>query len=506
MKFKLKLPKSGNTLSAGQTAMTPASKSSRDETGESTNPKSNFDIQNPPPKTGDRVNTKPWQGKTKREMTNTSSTTPSVPTTVNSIKGQTRHIKKDAGVTPVDLFDDLFDDVDPFEDLFVEESEITKAHGRAGKQRLSVVIEYDPSKVSGIGSLIMESIASRGTIPEDFDADHAVKWYQNLGRLDAKTLANDEDRWQMFVFAAEYLRMHGSPDQNREKMKHITGKVNPDWDETAENVAQDGRTLGTVDIDPFGPGVPVVGEAGIAHLDPPSRLASLPTVRESVERTEAMKVEKNRPEAHAVDFDAIRAEEGNPQLQIWRVANEYALKPRAEWEGKVDWMLEQKIKYCYSWIQEFGDITAPYPPDQLAIFWGRPSVDPRDKPKVDRRDAMTSKVIGFWRASVAKNGDGMNLKSDSYRTVLTAMALQKAIEDYVSAGSKFDFEGNVIDKGEEMEVQKAAKAYFMAHFPIKDLGAGPGPLSTSDPDFVEYLRLIRQYKLPQGTLLHEIKL
>lgn len=452
-KFKLRRDRK-STLSAEQIAKNLAPESSRKKVG-----------------TGERTNTKPWLGKTATEM------------------------KTRAKEVAEDLFGMDEEPEDPFDDLF-ELSPPDEKQGRAGKRRMNVTVEYDPSKISGISQLLMESISSRGIVAEDYDGDRAIDVYKNLGKLEARTLARDEDRWHMFIFAAEYLRVHGSEEQQSQAMLY-QGKVNPKWDETKENVEQDGRTIGGVDDDPLTPPIiPVTGEAGVSH-----------TVRGQVESKQKTAIEKNRPSAVPADLDKIRAEAGDPQTQTWRLALEMAHKPREEWEGKIDWMLEQKVKYCYSWLTEAGELPRPFPPDSLNIFWNvRASADVGPQEVKDRRFAITGKIMNFWRKSVEQNGAGIDLKSDSYRTTLAALELHKALNTYVGAGSHFNMAGEVQDKVEEIAVQKAAKKYFQAHFPISMAGAGPGPLSTMDPDYVEYIRLCRQYRLPEGTLLHEAKL
>jgi hypothetical protein len=412
-----------------------------------------------------------------------------------------------------DPFEDLFED-DSLDDLFdiEEDSEIVKASGRAGKRMLNVTLEYDPSKITGYSELLMECIATRNVIPEDYNIDRATHWFQALGNLPAKTLAADEDRWQLFIFAAEFIRLHGTPEQKRASQLSLTGKVNPEWDATKENVEQDGRVWGGVEFADEVPPVvgKVEGDFGKGSTARPPTLTIVPPVREQIESDKKFNLKMNKQTAvpaEPVDLEAIKDSGTDPELQTWRLAEEIAFnKPRDVWEGKVDWMLEQKIKYCYSWLEDIGTVPVPYPDNMLNIFWPAPSLDLRDKPKVDRRNMITGKVIDFWRKSVAKNGEGMNLKSDSYRVTLAAMELQKAIEAYVQAGSKFNMENEVQDKVEEGQVQQAAKKYFQAHFPIADLGAGPGPLSTMDPDYVKYIRLCRQYKLAIGTILHETKL
>lgn len=393
------------------------------------------------------------------------------------------------------MFDDVFSDpepeteVDPLDDLFELTPEQPK-QGRAGTKQMNVTIAYDAPPDNQVGQLIMECIASRGIISSDYHADKAKAIYQNLGKLEARTLARDEDRWQMFVFATEWLRTN-DPTAWGESIRNI-GKVNPDWDETQENVQQDGRTLGGVDDDPLAPPLTV-------------KKKNEP-VREQIENAKKANIEKNRPNAAPADLDKIKAEANDPKMQIWVIAQELAMKPRDEWEHKVDWMLEQKIKYCVHWLQHVKDSNAPFPEDARAIFWPHPMTDPREKPNFDRRNAITGKVLKFWRKSVLENGEGIDLQSKSYRVTLAAIKLHKAIDEYVRAGAKFNLEGEVQDKAEEVQVQRAAKEYFRAHFPVTAFGAKPGPISTLDPDYVEYVRLCRTYKLEIGTLLHETEL
>lgn len=397
-----------------------------------------------------------------------------------------RDLSNKEGSTALSLVEDLFaiEEDDPFADIFsIEEPKVNLAH-----RKLDVTIEYDPSKLSGVSELLMECIACRGAVSDDFNMDMAISIVRNLGQMAAQILIADEDRWQQFIFAAEYVRLNGTKENWRDAALHPTGKVNMQWDASAENVEQDGRTLGGVDLDPFeGPTLAVVGDAGIAH-----------TVRDRVMQKEKERLEINRPEAAPAP---TRVPDDNHMDSIWELASRWAKKPRAEWEGQVDWMLEQRIKYCYDWLHEMGTIDT-----SLDIFWPVVLGDNQSKDSVVRRHDITLKVIEFWRKSLSVNGEGLNLHSESYRKVLAAMKLQSAIEVYTTAGTKFNLQNEIQDKEEEILVKRAAKTYFQAHFPIAALGAGPGPLSTMDPNYVEYVRLCRQYKISLGTLLHEAKL
>lgn len=419
-----------------------------------------------------------------------------------------------------DLFDDLPDD--PFADLFggdtqnavdeLGQATLAKAedlqelmdtkYGRGNNRVFTVKLGYNTHGLQE-GQMIMEVVSMRDTIPSDWGVQKWREFMDTVGAAPFRVLFSDIDRYHMALFGAEYLRCF---ETKEDRQAHGQWRANnPDWDPNAENVEQDGRTLGGVDDDPLTPPViSVKGDAGVSHALGQNATPVLP-VREQIDEQKKFKLALNKSKSLMAKTDAGRRPEDDPQMRIWEIAIGLARKPRAEWQDKVDWMLEQKVKYCYSWIKETGEVPRPYPEDMLNLFWPKPYVGMEHKDVTARRNDIVGKVMDYWRKSVDKNGTGIELESTSYRVTMAAMELEKAIEAYVKAGAKFNMQGENTDKAEELGVRQAATKYFQAHFPITMHGAGPGPLSTMDPDYVEYRRLCSQYSIPVGTLLHEHK-
>ena len=102
----------------------------------------------------------------------------------------------------------------------------------------------------------------------------------------------------------------------------------------------------------------------------------------------------------------------------------------------------------------------------------------------------------------------MNGNVNSYRITLASMNLEMAIEDYATGYRN----QNMIDYPAEFEahlaeqVKIAVTAYSKAFNPVETLGTEPGPETTLDPPYIEYLRLCRKYNLQPGVFLHEQKL
>lgn len=392
--------------------------------------------------------------------------------------------------------DDLFGDLDDDDDLFSELETGTE---------ITVKLEYDKAALPNRSMLLMESLLGMQFIINDYGIDHAINTYQAHSRTSAGILGGDRDRFFQFIFAAEFLREYGTKEDWDKATIH--GRpVNPAWDSSGFDEKQDGKIIGGVD-DYKEDAVPV---------------------REQVKKAESDNIEKHRPNMTPAVAGSMERMSNLPKLgdykrdpqandRIWEMAVEKAKLPCEEWEGKVDPMLETKIKYCHSWMESVGSLTVPYPADRLSIFWPKPIPEVANQANILRRNEVVTKVINFWRSAVEKNkqqGTQFDIRSKSYRVTLAAMALAKAIDEYVSAGSRQVFDkddkGNDIivpdDTKELQAVQLAARNYFTAHVPASLLGGKPGPMTTLDPEYPEYVTLCRTYNIQVGTLLHEVTL
>jgi hypothetical protein len=389
----------------------------------------------------------------------------------------------------------------------------------ADDRTINVKLSYNSTQISrtDTSSLIMECIELREIVAvKDMDMERAIKTCRANKHTPVGTLSFSDDLWFTYIYAREYVRIHGDKDHKDVAGSSYLSRPNPTWDETAENVAQDGRTLGGVD-DEFGNLQPVEGDVGLAHVEGLFEIEATnpPPIREQVAKKEKEKIEKAKPKVAPATLPSKQLLEIQQQEdRIWELAQHYAEKPREEWEGKQDWMLEQKIRYCYDWLQEYGT-AAPKPDDMVTIFWSRGDRlnMPRDNNSV--RDKMVSEVLAYFRKAVAKKQGQINLKTKSYRKTLAAMHLQVSIDRYTAASVRQKMVTDqktgdttlAVDADKEYsDVKAAAKAYVQAHMPLSSLGAKPGPLSTLDPDYLGYIRLCRQYKLGRGLLLHEVEL
>lgn len=367
----------------------------------------------------------------------------------------------------------------------------------AGKRRFAVMLEYDPSKVTGIGELLMESIGVRGIhkfIPQPYTIEDAFKYIKCFAWTPANIVAGSEDCWHAYIYAVEYMRMHGTKEQQRQA-NYSDKQVNPDYDNTKENIKQDGRTWGSIDMEDF---IEPTGERGLSYQEVP--------VREQVQERQAAVIEAHRSSLTPVDLDKVRESANAPEEQKWEVAVGLARKARSVWEGKIDWEMEQRVKYCYGWLRDIGSIPLPYPADLTCLFWPISKVFGNNEQDNQRREFITGKIMGFWRRGLAQNE--IDTHSESYRVTLAAMELSALIEEYVGNPRRVDHEHtlNQLDAVTITEIKSAAQKYFQAHIPVSHLGAAPGPISTLDPTFVDYIRLCKKYDIPTGTLLHTLQI
>lgn len=336
----------------------------------------------------------------------------------------------------------------------------------------------------------------RKTVP-DWDVDKWIQYLMNVGAVPFYILCRDYDRYHLAVYGAEYVYRNASAEQLAEGLKWLRHDKNYDW--TQHQDALDGRTWGGVDDEP------VEGDYGLAHNEP---------VREQMEKAKQETIDRNKPTNVPSDY---MEPSDDPYIQKWRMAEKHARHtPRKEWEGKVDFEFEQMIKYCYQWLRDISEVPQPYPMETLDLFWPRPGALGIENSEEGnkRREYIVGRVIKFWQKSVLKNGEGMDLGSQSYRVVLAAMKLEKLIEKYCTNFRRWHASTepgtaailDVPDKEIELEIRAAADQYFKAHFPVQMEGAKPGPITTLDPDYVGYIQLCRKYNLEEGVLLHEVEL
>lgn len=214
---------------------------------------------------------------------------------------------------------------------------------------------------------------------------------------------------------------------------------------------------------------------------------------------------------HNAEVEEIRREakqEKSPMRIKWELAEAVARNPKAELveERKNDAHLQAMVNYCKDRIRETGEV-GPYPLEVIDIFWTRPKVlDMSDQAAV-RRDEVVGRVRDFYAKAVAGDLSSlMNTKSESYRTILTAMALNTEIENYATNFRTPDTDPNKIPDAERINrIKAAAKAYIESHAaPTRP--EVPGPINTLDPDYPTYWQLCKKYDIPLGTYLHTLSI
>lgn len=375
--------------------------------------------------------------------------------------------------------------------------------------------------------------------PKDKDADYWFQQLNSLGALPMRVLAKDRDRFIVALYAACFMHSQGLT-WNAEADKRNPGPdiSNPDFDPNAENVAQDGKHWG-MRLETQGlPKRNVAPGEAIAH-NKPAAVGSKPTPihpepfhdlqeqalkkeadRKAAERGELLEATKLSKRAEPVgtvreqveskttsdlekflgsetpmgQLEAIRHTGEDTYIQKWAIAERLARKPREAWE-QAPWELRKMTEYCIGWIKDTGAVPY-YPKDLIEIWWKRPtaSVINMTPVAIARRDAIVEKIRSFWTSSVESNRDKINVRSESYRVTLAAMDLEKLIEVFANGTDN------------EADIRQGAMKYFHAHFPIETLGVKPGPITTLDPNFIEYMKLCQKYNLQVGTLLHEAQL
>jgi hypothetical protein len=368
-------------------------------------------------------------------------------------------------------------------------------YGRGNKRVFTVKLGYNDHGLEE-GQMIMEIMTMRHDIPADWGVAEWRRFMDTSGALPFRNLFKGTCwTYHRLLFAAEYLRIFETDEDFHQNGCWVPP---PDgFDPDAEQVELDGRTWGGVDIDDMI--LPVEGEMGLSHT-----INEVKPVREQVGEQQAAVIEAHKNSLVPIDLDKVRELENDPELQKWEVAQGIARKPRSTWEGKLDFEMELRVKYCYKWLADIGEVPRPYPQDLLELFWPIMRIDGNDRDK-ERRNEVTAKLISFWRKSVQKNGAGIDLHSESYRVTLAAMELESLIEHHCSNYRRVDHENSLeqLDAESMGHIKQAAVRYFQAHFPVQTLGADPGPIATLDPPYVEYVRLCRKYNIKEGTLLHE---
>lgn len=366
-----------------------------------------------------------------------------------------------------------FDEETPVEEEFQLESPESKT-SRGGAQAVTVTVR--PGQQFNVSDLILEAITTRRIIPEDWDLDKCSSYLNTVGSLRFCDLAVDEDRYHKALYAAEYLRKLGRDENPFEPTKyfykHLALRVpsNPNHDTSVHQEKLDGRT---------------VGDASLA-------MKMLP-VREQVQEKQEQHIEDNR--IMAVPTEHQKDRETDPMLAKWQEAERIArTTKRSDWEGNLDFEMEAMVKHCYIWLKDIGSVD--YKPDKLMdIFWPRSQYLGESTEVQERRYAMTGRILDFFKSNLPKFPN-INLTSNSYRTVLAAKALSKALDAYAK---------NVDPSAEAQctgQVKEKSKEYFMAHIPIAS--EIPGPNDTIEPNYVDYLRLCRKFGYPEGTPLAQL--
>ena len=340
----------------------------------------------------------------------------------------------------------VFDDS---EDTFDFDDEPTPADTR------SITLTMTSTGQLDVGELLKESVQVRNIIPQDWDLEKWSQWIHSVGHVPFYILCGDEDRYHMCIYAAEVLR-NASAEVRNSGLKYLPRDNGLD-------------TLGEMEGEMWGEN---------HHRT---------TVRDHVTMMRNKQIEENKARMQP----APQHDPEDPLIKKWELAHNYARNmPRAEWENQFDWEFECMIKYCYGWLEDIGEVPK-YPHELVDVFWSRDTYKQEPQEATDRRNAIVGKILGFWRKQVASSPEGLDITSDSYRTVLAAKALSKSIERYAYDDSNHF----------EQEVKNKAVEYFNAHFPIA--GNVSGPDSTIEPNYVDYMRLCRKYGLEEGTLLHE---
>lgn len=373
--------------------------------------------------------------------------------------------------------DAFFDDTPLVVSNSPEATRIEGKTGKHGRRVITVEIRSDGKYgVDGLhqGDLIREVIAARNIIP-DWTVERWSQYLHEIGRVPLWILYTDVDRFHKAIYAAEVLRAAYATRDPEEMKKVDSGLKHLPRDNFDHNTYQEqyhGKRWGSPED----------------------------TVEAQVKEMEAAKIDNKRLDVHEAPT-TTRTEE--PEEEKWKEAEKIArTMKREEWLGKFDPEFETRIRYCYQWLRDIGEVPG-HPIDPMDVYWMAETEQVRTAgPKTQtRRMAATRKVVKYLhklikeerlKSRTANKDTKMNLHSTSYRTVLAAKALHANIEEHARR------------KDDEYlpEVKKATKAYFKAHFPIKN--PPPGPLTTIDPDYHEYVVLCRKWGIEEGQLIHKV--
>lgn len=402
----------------------------------------------------------------------------------------------------------------------------------------------DKESVLGIGQIIMDAIDVRLECNrDDRDCDYWWSYINNMSKVPLHTIMRDADRWQMCLFGAEYLRSQCGDDWRQiadSELRQTPSRhdpTQPQFDPYEENVAQDGRHWGLkmerpnlpkqniapeerqaereTDPKPAAPTptLQLLEETKLSniprtqvpeeykalpreetpHTEDDEETMVVPDIKEQVDAQKKAELEKFLGSQTPIkELEAIRATAPDTYVQKWAIAERLASKPKEAWQA-APYEIVKMIEYIIGWRASNKGSVPSYPDNLIEIWWNRPYLD-MTPDALARRDRIVGQVRDFWNKSVAQSKDQMNLRSESYRVTLAAMALEKAIEEFAQGADN------------AMQVKECAIAYFHAHFPIETLGVKPGPITTLDPDFNGYVKLLQKYNIPFGKLLHEANL
>lgn len=353
---------------------------------------------------------------------------------------------------------------------------------------MTVSIAYNRGDRDSMADYLLEILKDRAEyMYPNWDIDKAMMVLKSSSKMNVGIASGREDIWYLYIYAAEYIRKYGSTEQRRTY-----------WlPETSEPMTADEDRFATT-RDSWGG---VEDDWGETQPVP---------VREQMQEKKVSTMEAYRGTLTDHDLAEIASLEAEPELMKWAVAEKIAhTKARSRWEGKLDWEMEQRVKYCYGWLREVGNV--PKYPDSLEEVF-RPYVAIENSERAnEKRLKITEKVMKFFHAMLKRSDlKGINLYTKSYRAVLAAQELEALIEHYATNYRRIEStpQGTIteemLDAEDEQAIKQAAVRYFNAHLPVQTQGSPPGPLSTIDPGYVEYIQLCRKYGIKEGQLLHEV--
>lgn len=372
---------------------------------------------------------------------------------------------------------------------------ITQGGTKSGTRMLQVTLEYDVHghKVcnDGLtqGVMLQEIVTMRNIIP-DWDGPRWSTFLHNVGNLPVWTVYKSVDIWHILLYACEFIRQHPEYEEaGRGMLQARFHEMHPDFDIMKWQDKIDGKIWG---------GIPMEDPQYLSF-----KQAETAPVREQMEAKEKAHVEKNMETAEALPMQHLETAYGQHAgwEAKWTQAEAMARQPVETWSGQVDPEFEAMIRRCVSWLGSVGRVSLD---DRIDLFWP-PDEENMETQTVKRRHYITGRVMRFWKKMVLKHEGELHLSNPlSYRVVLAAQKLKDAIEMF-AVNWQTDPEGDKDDIIAK-RVKKYALQYVEAHLPIAKVGGSPGPLATQDPDYIEYLRLCAQYKIKEGTLLHDLEL